>query len=521
MACRRFAVSAGPLVEVSGPESVCPVWPGMEQTSAGGVRSTDAQGREPGFPSHLICTDRRSGCTLPKSAVVLGLSSEYHPGQHTQGGRSMEEDRKKQIATFRFGVIHDLVGHVALEPGEQERLIRDKCDRKWVIPFSDKTRITRSTILRWVKLYKDSGGKLEALANHDRSDTGRSRAIDEETGLALIGLRGELPKATVARLIREMNKRRLVSPGITLTVTTVHRFLKANGLMKGAAPALEDRRKFEAELPNDLWQSDCMHGPSVEHEGKKRKTYLLAFIDDHSRLVPHAEFYLTESLPSYLKALEEALLTRGLPRKIYTDNGSAFRSHHLEHVTASLGIALIHAQPYKPQGKGKIERFFRTVRGDFLSCFTGATLADLNQALFFWLSDIYHQRVHSSTGQTPFARFTSRMECLREAPHNLRDYFRKAARRKVAKDRTVSLDGKIFEAPVPLTGKQVTLLFHPEEPERAEILFKGESYGSLVPVNLAVNCRAKRDRNNNLQVESSDSPRHYKGGSLWGKGDDR
>ncbi len=429
----------------------------------------------------------------------------------------MDEEKKKQIATFRFGVVHDLVGHIELSPGEQERLIREKCDRKWAIPFSDKTRITRSTILRWAKLYKDSGGKLEALANHDRSDNGKSRAIDEETGLALIRLRMELPKATVARLIREMNKRQLISPGITLTATTVHRFLRTNGLMKGTEALAEDRRKFEAELPNDLWQSDCMHGPSVEHEGKKRKTYLLAFIDDHSRLVPHAEFYLTESLPSYLKALEEALLRRGLPRKIYTDNGSAFRSHHLEHVTARLGIALIHARPYKPQGKGKIERFFRTVRGDFLSGFKGATLADLNQALFFWLSDIYHQRIHSSTGQTPFARFTSRMECLREAPRNLRDYFRKTVRRRVAKDRTISLDGRIFEAPVSLIGKQVALLYHEGEPEQVEIMLGKESFGMATPVNIHVNSRVKRDKWRNIELESSQESEKYQSGRLWGK----
>ena len=238
-------------------------------------------------------------------------------------------------------------------------------------------------------------------------------------------------------------------------------------------------------------------------------------------LVPHGEFFLSESVKSFLIALERALLSRGLPRKIYSDNGAAFRSHHVEHVAASLGVALIHARPYKPQGKGKIERFFRTVRAEFLTGFRGTTLLDLNQAFDLWLGEIYHQRKHSSTGQTPFARFTSKMECLRPAPDNLKDHFRKAARRKVAKDRTVSLDGKIFEAPVPLIGKQVTLLFHPEEPDRAEVLFKGQSYGLLVPVNLAVNCRAKRDRNNNLQVESSDSPRHYKGGSLWGKGDDQ
>jgi transposase InsO family protein len=433
----------------------------------------------------------------------------------------MDEDKKKQIATFRFGVIHDLVGHVELSPGEQERLLREKCDRKWVIPFSDKTRITRSTILRWVKLYKDSGSKLEALTNHDRCDQGKSRVIDEETGLALIRLRDELPKATTARLLKEMNTRRLVSPGLTLTPATVYRFLLHNGLMKATQAIPEDRRRFEAELPNDLWQSDCMHGPVVEHEGKKRKTYLLAFIDDHSRLVPHACFYLSESLECYLKALEEALLTRGLPRRIYTDNGSAFRSHHLDHVTASLGIALLHARPYKPQGKGKIERFFRTVRADFLTGFKGNTLEDLNQALWIWLNEVYHQRRHSSTGETPFARFTSKMECLREAPANLRDYFRKTARRRVAKDRTVSLGGRIFEAPIALIGNQVSLLYHEGEEDRIEVLFNGQSHGFLTALDIHVNCRVKRDRNNNIQIQTSGQSQTYEGGRLWGKKGDK
>jgi len=431
----------------------------------------------------------------------------------------MDDDRKQQIATFRFGVIHDLVGHVELEPGEQERLIREKCARKWVIPFSEKTSISRSTLLRWVKLYRASGGKLESLCAQDRSDQGRSRSIDEETALALIALRKEFPKATVPGLVHMMNKRGLVSCGTNLTQSTVYRFLHRHDLMELTRPVPEDRRKFEAEMPNDLWQVDCMHGPRVEHEGKWRKSYLIAFIDDHSRLVPHGEFFLSESVKSFLMALEAALLSRGLPRKIYSDNGAAFRSHHVEHTTASLGIALIHARPYKPQGKGKIERFFRTVRSEFLTGFKGENLLDLNQAFSLWLNEIYHQRKHSSTGQTPFARFTSKMECLRPAPDNLKDHFRKAARRKVAKDRTISLGGKIFEAPVALIGKQVTVLYHEEEPDRAEVLYKGQSYGFLVPVNLAVNCRAKRDRNNNVQIESSETRKDYRGGRLWGKGD--
>jgi transposase InsO family protein len=432
----------------------------------------------------------------------------------------MDQDKRQQIAVFRFQVIGDLVGNAELSPGEQERLIREKCNRKWHIPFSSKTRLTRSTILRWVKLYKDSGGNLDALVNHERSDRGNSRTIDAETGFALIRIRKELPKATVARLIETMRARKLVPPDSSLAPATVWRFLKQHGMFNPDAPAPEDRRRFEAELPNDLWQSDCMHGPSVVHEGKKRKTYLLAFIDDHSRLVPHAEFYLSESLDCYIKALEHAISTRGLPRKLYTDNGPAFRSHHLEFIAASLGIALVHARPYKPQGKGKIERFFRTVRSDFLPGFKGETLDDLNLAMHFWLSELYHQRIHSSTGQSPFARFTAHMECIRQAPRNLKDHFRKTARRKVAKDRTISLNGRIFEAPVALIGKQVSLLYHDDDPKEVEVIFNATTYGLLSPLDIHVNCRVKRDKNNNPDLITSDENRSYQGGSLWRNKDD-
>ena len=117
------------------------------------------------------------------------------------------------------------------------------------------------------------------------------------------------------------------------------------GLMKDKEPVKEDCRKFEAELANDIWQSDVMRGPMVLVEGRMRKSYLIAFIDDHSRLIPYARFYLSEGVSSYLDALERPFVKRGLPRKLYVDNGAAFRSHRLEQVCASLGVALIHARP--------------------------------------------------------------------------------------------------------------------------------------------------------------------------------
>lgn len=317
--------------------------------------------------------------------------------------------------------------------------------------------------MRWVKLYKDSGNKIESLFPDERNERGKTRAIDNETAQSLILLREDMPKAPVYELIRALRKKNLITPGVYLSRTTVYRFLHRQQLMHDTPPPT-DRRKFEADLTNDFWQSDAMHGPHVHSEGRLKKTYLIAFIDDHSRLIPHAAFFLSEGVQSYLSAFQHALLTRGLPRKLYVDNGSAFRSHHLELVTATLGIALIHATPYTPQGKGKIERFFRTVRSGFLSDAPTTHIDELNTALATWLEQIYHQRKHSATGQRPFDRFTAHIHCLRMAPNDLKDHFRARARRRVGKDRSVIFNGRLYEAPVSLIGQQVELFYIPKSP---------------------------------------------------------
>ncbi len=258
----------------------------------------------------------------------------------------MEEEKKKQIAAFRFGVIHDLVGHVALEPGEQERLIREKCGRKWVIPFSEKTYISRSTILRWVKLYKDSGGRLQSLCTQDRSDQGMSRAMDQETSLALMRLRKELPKATVPRLISEMNKRRLVSPGVTLNASTLYRFLHGHDLMQLTTPVPEDRRRFEVELPNDLWQVECMLGPRVALEGNQSETISCL----HGRSFTACA---TRGILSFrIGQIVSYCFARGSyePRASQEDLFGQRPGIPLTSCGAYgglLGIALIHARPYK------------------------------------------------------------------------------------------------------------------------------------------------------------------------------
>jgi putative transposase len=438
----------------------------------------------------------------------------------------MDEEKKKRIAEFRFGVIADLIGHRKLSWGERGRFLKEKASQHWEIPFSNRTGISSATILDWIRRYEHSGRKLSSLYPAQRSDKGSFRSLDEETVQTLINLKKEHKKASVPAILRTAKVRKLLPADFKVTSATLYRLFREHGLMeKGPAP--EDRRRFEAELANEIWQSDALHGPKVDVEGKLRKSYLFAFIDDCSRLIPHAEFYLSERVDDYCNALRKALLKRGLPRKIYVDNGPNFRSHHLAHITASLGIALVHSRPYKPEGRGKIERWFKTLRSQFLSTVSdGLSLETLNQGVWEWLESDYHQKVHSSTKETPLARYLKHIHLIREAPKDMEDYFRRRTTRRVHKDRTVSLNGRLFEAPTGLIGKIVTLFYHDHDPLRVEVLLNDTSHGFLAPLDLHINCRIRRDhytteilpKDNEKQPD--EAPDHYRNGQLFGDSDD-
>jgi putative transposase len=429
----------------------------------------------------------------------------------------MDEETKKTIAVFRFGVIADLVGR-RLSRGEKERMLREKASSQWDIPFSTRSHISRSTILSWARAY-EKVRRLESLYPEERKDKGKSRVMDEEAIAALIHLKKERTGVSLPVLLKEARAKGILPRGYMVSYATLYRIFKKHGVSE-TTPAYPDRRRFEAELPNDIWQSDCLHGPKVLSDGKMRKAYLFAFIDDMSRLIPHAEFYLNERIDCYIDALTQALSRRGLPRKLYVDNGPAFSTQILRHACASLGIALIHSAPYQPEGRGKIERFFKTVRMQFLSTVPdGLSLADLNQRLHEWV-DEYHSREHGTTKEAPLSRYAQHLHLIRQAPNHLRDYFRKRVTRKVDKDRTVSLDGRLYEAPVGLIGRTVTLLHHESDPARVEILYDNISHGMAVPLDVRVNAKVKRAYQAvDIIPEREYMPEEsrYHGGQLFGK----
>jgi transposase InsO family protein len=261
----------------------------------------------------------------------------------------VDEETKKIIAVFRFGVIADLAGR-KLSRGEKESILREKSSSQWDIPFSTRSHISRSTILSWLRIYEKER-RLESLYPEERKDKGRSRVMDEEAVGALVHLKKERMGVSLPVILKEARAKSILPGGYMVSYATLYRIFKRYGVSE-PSPSYPDRRKFEAGLPNDIRQSDCLHGPKVLSDGKMKKAYLFAFIDDASRLIPHGEFYLNERIDCYIDALTKALLKRGLPRKLYVDNGPAFSTRILRHACASLGVALIHATPYQPEGKG-------------------------------------------------------------------------------------------------------------------------------------------------------------------------
>ena len=269
-------------------------------------------------------------------------------------------------------------------------------------------------------------------------------------------------------------------------------------------PDARDRRRFAFERAGQLWMSDVMHGPSVYVAGKtKRKTYLIAFIDDATRVIPYAAFALAENTQAFLPVFKQALLRRGLAERLYCDNGANYRSQQLALVCAKLGVALIHARPYQPQGKGKIERWFKSVRGQLLTRLTPddtRTLETLNRRLWAWVEGEYHHSPHQGLGgDTPLERWAQTATAVRfpEPDLDLDDLFLFEATRKVQKDRTVSLNGLIYEVDAALVGERVLLRYDPAAAAAGapvQVCHDGQPRQQAAPVDLYANCFVKRQR---------------------------
>lgn len=398
----------------------------------------------------------------------------------------MSEDWQLEKALFRYRVIVPLLDP-DLEPAARAEVRKEILSRLYTDPAGKPRRVAERTLRQYLQLYREGG--FEALKPKGRKDAASSRRIPRAILERAVALKKELPTRSVRQIIEilvldpESGARESRIKPSTLAYQLRRLGLTGQRLTQSAKPF----RRFEKELSNDLWQSDVKHGPYLpdpQNPEKKRRTYLVVFLDDHSRLVTHAEFYFTESLVNLLDCFKKALLKYGLPKRVYCDNGMIYVSRQFERICAELGIRHISASPYSPEGKGKIERFNETLEIGFLNelrLTPVTTLAELNQFFWAWLEEGYHHRVNRSTGSTPAARFAKGNALLRFVdPEKIARTFLWQQERKVDKTACFSFQGNRYEVPQKLVGQKVTLHYDPFDLGRIAVSCRGKQYGYAV-----------------------------------------
>lgn len=380
----------------------------------------------------------------------------------------MDADRRRDVGLFRYSIVCELA---AMSPRSRGRAVRELAGREHLTPWGERVRISRVTLDRWSRAWREGG--FDALVPAAREGVPRT-----PTGLLelAVALKREAPERTAAQIARIISEREGSGPG----ERTIQRHFVRVGLnvASSRSPVLG---RFEAERPNELWIGDALHGPPVA----ARKAILFCFIDDHGRLLPGYRWGLREDVLRLEGALRRGLESRGLPAGIYVDNGSPFISGQLVRCCAVLGAGLVHSRPGRPQGRGKIERLFATVRSEFVVEINArggvADLDELNRLFCAWVEQVYHQRVHSETGQPPLERFLAAGAPSLPSAELVREAFMWSDTRTATAQATVTVHGNHYELDPALARRRVELIFDPLDMERVEVRFQGRSLGLAVP----------------------------------------
>ncbi len=397
-------------------------------------------------------------------------------------------ERARAIGLFRYQLIRE-----AADPGlstkARGRLVRTVAAGEHLAPGGALVRVSRDTLDRWIRAWRRGG--FDALVPSPRQPGPRLPAEVLEMAVAL---KRENPDRTAAQVRRILRSQMGWAPG----ERTLQRYFADDPVLSEPAAGTETVfGRFEAARPNELWTGDALHGPMVTG----RKTYLFAFIDDHSRAIVGHRWGFAEDTVRLAAALRPALASRGVPEGVYVDNGSAFVDAWLLRACAKLGIKLTHSTPGRPQGRGKIERFFRTVRDQFLVEITGTPtpsgdggdrggdrgrhlvgdLDELNRLFTAWVETVYHPRAHSETGQPPLARWNTGAPFPLPATAALAEAFLWDAARTVTKTATVSLQGNTYQVDAALAGRRVELVFDPFDLTTVAVRHRGTPAGQAIP----------------------------------------
>lgn len=404
--------------------------------------------------------------------------------------------RPRPSAALRLSVISAV--DIAQGDSIQSR-IRDLANRNFKDEFNGhEYRFTPRTISTWLYRFKSQG--VTTIENKTRSDKGQSRKIKiEELAEMIKEVMPMLNLNKQGRALKSSIYRLLLNKGLVdrrqLAQTTFYRMVRAHNLIDAEA-SKKLRLSFAMKHANELWQADTMYGPSIKQpDGKWRKTFLIAFIDDASRVITHAEFFYNDNTENMVDAFRTALYKRGRPERLYFDNGSNYRSKEIAQACLRMGIKLIHAPVRDGAAKGKIERFFRGFRDRFLTTLPQPqSIAEINTETSKWIEEEYNRKHHSAILMAPVDRFaldTKRIQYLNDDEYSEEIFFVEEDR-KVGKTNLFSINNQKFECPIDLRDKCVQVRYDRKRRTRFVVYFNEKRMGEALSLDLQHNSQRPR-----------------------------
>lgn len=405
----------------------------------------------------------------------------------------MKSNYYGRMDLFRYSVIVPLINNT-----NDFNTINEYCDfvASKTYNFEGKIiKITPKTVKNWYYKYRKEG--LESLENHKRCDKNNFRKIKNElVEDRIIELRKMYPRITAKKIYEKLLEDNYITSDIS--VYAIFRYLKNNNL-KAVQISKKEKKKYEHDYPNDSWQSDTSTGPYIKIDGKSKRVYLIMIIDDASRLIVGYDFFFEDNAINMQKVLKSAIKKYGVPKQLYVDNGSPYKNEQISLITARLGIKLIHAKPYSPTGKGKIERSFRTIKDGWLNCSDWnefKTIEDVKDSFSNYLYKEYINKEHSETKITPNNKWHNEIKELKQLEEEkIEEAFMHSRLSKVYNDSTIQINNEKYEVPYKYVGQKIEVRYYVSNPKEIIIYKDGKRCETCKLVDKKANSRVYRKNN--------------------------
>jgi transposase InsO family protein len=373
-----------------------------------------------------------------------------------------KDEKHQQIALFRYALIAPAVAGT-FEAPTLAQYFRNIAAKRHKHPDGRHAEVTYHSLERWYYNYKKSG--LPGITPKERIDRGRPRALPDNAIHMIQSLKEDFPYITGKAIYNKLVEEGAIN-AVGTSLATVHRYIRNNGLKLPAENA-RVMKSFEMEFANDCWQADASQGPMIKISGRKAQTFLFGFLDDASRMIVHAQFYLNDNAVNMQNSFKQAIAKFGVPKMLFVDNGKSFDNLQLQLICASIGIVLAHSRPYVATSRGKIERVFRTIKDGWMNAIdwnTFSSLEEVNASLSAFLSESYTNDTHSSLNCTPKERFLRDYDKLRHIPVEELDFhFLHRKECRVTNAATIKLLGMEYETPQQFIGAKIKIRYLPTD----------------------------------------------------------